>query len=352
MPYRSPTPTNEPERIAALQRYEILDTPADGSFDRITALASRLLGTPIAIVSLVDVDRIWFKSHHGLPVQQIDREPGLCASAILGDGAYVLNDALTDPRSMANPLVAGEFGLRFYAGVPLRTQDHHNLGVLCCLDFQPRELTAAEQRTLQDLADLVMDQMELRLAARKVDVLHQRLKVAHEELGHQASHDALTGLWNRKAILTLMEQVRARARRHASPMAAMMLDVDFFKKVNDTYGHQAGDRVLVAVARRLHGALRANDTIGRMGGEEFLAVLEDCSVENAAIVAERCRRAVCDLPVVVDDTTGQTIQVSISIGLSHVDVGDLSAEQVVASADMALYDAKHGGRNRVSARQI
>jgi GAF domain-containing protein len=131
-------PDNEAERMAAVHRYEILDTPPDGNFDRVTALAARRFNAPIAIISIVDHDRIWFKSHHGLDVEQIGRERGLCASAILSSDAHVLVDASTDPRSLANPLVAGEFGLRFYAGVPLRTTDGFNLGTLCVIDKEPR----------------------------------------------------------------------------------------------------------------------------------------------------------------------------------------------------------------------
>jgi GAF domain-containing protein len=118
----------EAGRLAALRRYDILDTPPDGSFDRITALAADLFSVPIAIISLVDHDRIWFKSHHGLDVAQIDRAPGLSASAILQDGPWILTDARADIRSLTNPLVAGEFGLRFYTGIPLQTQDGFNLG--------------------------------------------------------------------------------------------------------------------------------------------------------------------------------------------------------------------------------
>ena len=136
---RELTPEGEARRLAAVQRYEILDTPPDGSFDRITAIAARLFCVPISIISLVDHDRIWFKSHHGLNVPQIDRGPGLCASAILQDAPWILNDAKNDPRSLANPLVAGDFGLRFYVGVPLRTNDGFNLGTLCVIDRAARD---------------------------------------------------------------------------------------------------------------------------------------------------------------------------------------------------------------------
>src|SRR4028118_303783 len=123
-------PENEAERMAAVRRYEILDTPPDGSFDRVTALAARRFGAPISIISIVDRDRIWFKSHHGVDVQQIGRDPGLCASAILSSEAHVLVDASTDVRSRWAPVGAGDFVLRFEAGVPLETSDGFNLGTL------------------------------------------------------------------------------------------------------------------------------------------------------------------------------------------------------------------------------
>jgi phosphoserine phosphatase RsbU/P len=162
----------EAARMAAVRRYDILDTPPDGAFDRIAAVAAQLFDVPIAIVSIVDTDRIWFKAHHGLEgVTEIGRDPGLCASAVLGHEPWVVVDAGTDPRTLANPLVAGEFGLRFYVGAPLTTSDGHNLGTLCVLDRKPREVTTSETRILADLASLVIDQLELRLSARRAVAL-------------------------------------------------------------------------------------------------------------------------------------------------------------------------------------
>ena len=157
----------EADRIAAVRRYDILDTPPDGAFDRITAIAADLFSVPISIISLVDHDRIWFKSHHGLDVDQIGRNPGLCASAILQAEPWILTDARADIRSLANPLVAGEFGLRFYVGVPLRTQDGFNLGTLCVIDRKRRPIAERQIAHLKHLAAVVMDQMELRLSARR-----------------------------------------------------------------------------------------------------------------------------------------------------------------------------------------
>ena len=160
-------PENEFERLGAVRRYDVLDTPPDGAFDRITKLAARQFRVPISIVSIVDTDRIWFKSHHGVDVVEIGRDPGLCASAILGNEPWVVENAETDPRTMANPLVAGELGLRFYAGAPLTTHDGFNLGTLCVIDQAPREFSSEEAEMLEELAGVVMDELELRLQARR-----------------------------------------------------------------------------------------------------------------------------------------------------------------------------------------
>lgn len=160
--------TDEAERLAAVKRYDILDTPADGTFDRLTALASELFDVPIALVTIVDQDRIWFKSRHGLSeVSEIGRDPGLCASAIFSDSPYVIEAAKTDPRTLANPLVAGSFGLQFYAATALRTAEGYGLGTLCLIDKEPRVFSPRQADILQRLGEVVMDEMELRLAARR-----------------------------------------------------------------------------------------------------------------------------------------------------------------------------------------
>lgn len=170
-------PPNEEQRIKALRRYKILDTPPDGSFDHLTKLASTLFNMPIAIISLVDENRIWFKSHEGVDFEQVDRDPGLCASAILKDDIYIVEDALRDPRVLTNPLVTGKFGLKFYAAAPLKTSDGYNLGTFCIIDKKQRYLTEPQKEILQRLADIVIDEMELRLAARNLlEDTHQHLQ--------------------------------------------------------------------------------------------------------------------------------------------------------------------------------
>ena len=208
-------PPEEPERLAALQRYQILDTPPDGAFDHLTAVAAALFRVPIAVVSLVDHDRIWFKSHHGLDVCETGREPGLCASAVFSPDVYHIRDAVTDARALANPLVTEEFGLRFYAAAPLRTHDGFNLGTLCIMDRKARKLSASEAGMLTKLAALVMEQMELRLAARKVAELEQvertmreKLREANERL--VKSEEDLRDLFDEAPIAYVQERLDTR----------------------------------------------------------------------------------------------------------------------------------------------
>jgi len=186
----TPSQDTEALRLRALHQYEILDTPPDGAFDNITAMAAQIFQVPIAIVSLVDYDRIWFKSHHGLDAQQIERSRGLCASAILQDSPYILEDTRTHPEALTNPLVAHEQGFRFYAAAQLKTPEGFNLGTICVIDYKPRRVDNNENKILETLAELVIAQMELRLSSNRVSRLHR--KVADLYGDHHSAHaDAL-----------------------------------------------------------------------------------------------------------------------------------------------------------------
>ncbi|HAN73992.1 MAG TPA: hypothetical protein DCQ51_13110 [Planktothrix sp. UBA8407] len=158
----------ENQRLEALYRYKILDTASEAAFDRITLLASRLLGVPISLVSLVDHGRIWFKSRLGLDNPQVDREGSFCGFAMYNRGVYCISDTLIDPQWCDHPLVAGEFGLRFYAAAPLCTSDGQRLGTLCVMDHHPHQLSELEVQTLQSLGELVMEQLDLRLASQRL----------------------------------------------------------------------------------------------------------------------------------------------------------------------------------------
>lgn len=157
----------ETKRIANLYQYDILDSPADEYFDEMTALAAKIFEVPMSIISLVDEDRVWFKSAYGVDTDEIPRDPGLCSTAIYGDALYIIENAKVDPRSLANPLVAGALGLQFYAAAPLTTREKFNLGTFCIMDTEPRSLDLKGQSILRQLARIVMSQIEIRLQSNR-----------------------------------------------------------------------------------------------------------------------------------------------------------------------------------------
>ena len=191
-----------------------------------------------------------------------------------------------------------------------------------------------------------MDARELRVrlnAAERIIHLQEELIAAQESLRAQATHDALTGLWNRGAIFEILDKEIQRARRENVPVSAIMADLDKFKTVNDTYGHKAGDTVLHESARRMADVMRQYDTVGRYGGEEFLIVVPDCDIERAPSVAERLRECVAEKPF---DIAGKSLDVTLSLGVAALDGrGVGSADTLLQAADKALYDAKNSGRN-------
>jgi diguanylate cyclase (GGDEF)-like protein len=193
-----------------------------------------------------------------------------------------------------------------------------------------------------------VDLCELRARLRtgqRIIGLQEQLLAAQEALRHEASHDPLTGLWNRAVILDRLERELARGRREAKAVGVLMVDVDHFKRINDTHGHPAGDAVLREVSRRLPAAVRTYDTVGRYGGEEFLLVLPECDADRTAQLGERLRQAVAAAPL---DLPGAAIRVTISVGGAATGQPERAdAATLVRAADAALYRAKRRGRNRV-----
>jgi two-component sensor histidine kinase len=163
------------DRIAALRDYDILDTPEESDFDDLVELASRLCGTPIAVINLIDVDRQWFKAEVGLGVRETPLETSLCSHAILEKGFMEIPDTLQDRRMRDNGLVVGDPGLRFYAGALLLTPDGLPLGTLCVLDYQPRELDDLQRHALRVLAKQVMTQLELRRALKRKELMRKEM---------------------------------------------------------------------------------------------------------------------------------------------------------------------------------
>jgi two-component system cell cycle response regulator len=190
------------------------------------------------------------------------------------------------------------------------------------------------------------DKGELRARLRagtRILTLQEDLIEAREDLRFQATHDVLTGIWNRRALLDLLHREIERAARSHSSTGVLMLDLDHFKKINDTYGHLAGDAVLTETAQRITQVVRSYDFVGRYGGEEFLVVLPGCDREQAQQSAERIRRAVSGAPVLVASS-----EISVTISIEATATQSASETEALAVADAALYQAKDAGRNRTA----
>jgi formate hydrogenlyase transcriptional activator len=234
-------PENEAARVKALRQYELLDTPPEPAFDRIAETAASIFNVPIAGVSLVDEDRVWFKSRVGIDTDQTPRDAGLCSTAMLSQGIYHLSDALNDQRAHGHPFVA-DLGIRFYAGAPLRNHEGFNLGTVWVLDQKPRELAPGEEETLKMLAALAMNQMELRLYADKV---------AHLERAERATGEQLREV-NRR-LTQSEEQFR-----------------DLFEEAPIAYVHQATDTRIVRANRAAMQILGLKpEQIGGLLGSSF-----------------------------------------------------------------------------------
>jgi diguanylate cyclase (GGDEF)-like protein len=185
---------------------------------------------------------------------------------------------------------------------------------------------------------------------RRILELQEQLLAAQHELRIKATRDFLTGLWNRQAIVDLLERELTHATRDGASVAVILADLDHFKRINDTFGHLAGDAVLCETAARMRGALRQCDWVGRYGGEEFLVVLPGCNYPEGVHTAERLRQALAEAPFTLG---GHAVPVTISMGMTTTNaVAGVSPHKLLDCADQALYDAKHKGRNRVEFRAV
>ena len=348
-------PPNEDARLQELHVLGILDTLPEQAYDDLTFLASKICDTPIALVSLVDAGRQWFKSRVGLGVAETSRDLAFCSHAILEpEGLLIVNDAAADDRFADNPLVLEDPSIRFYAGAPLVTSRGNALGTLCVIDREPREMPSADQAALLALSRQVVSLLELRVAVADLEIAvaekeryHQRLEEYQRmledhvaQVAEQSITDPLTGLRNRRAFRDSLDDEVQRYRRYGTPLSLAVIDVDQFKVYNDRHGHSAGDDVLVGLSRLLRDLSRATDVVARYGGEEFAVILPNTAADGGHVIAERVRRGVAESEWELSDVT-------ISIGVATMHDGIEDAAGLIDAADVAMYEAKGEGRNRV-----
>jgi diguanylate cyclase (GGDEF)-like protein len=334
---KPPLTTDENKRLDRLGALGLVYSPAEERFDRITRLTHNVFTVPVAMVTLLAEKCNWFKSAQGTALDQQPRELSFCAHAILHDGPFVITDARLHPDFADNPEVNGEPFIRFYAGQPIMYEGSP-MGTLCIIDFVPRQLQPSERETLGNLAKWV--ESELRLTALSEEQI--RLLSELEQAKRQSMIDPLTKLWNRYGMEILLEREISGAERCQQAVAVMMIDVDHFKAINDSFGHLAGDIVLREVAQRIRSAVRPSDVVVRYGGDEFLVMARDCSKELAAVIGERILMRVMGEPVAAG---ADSLKTSVTIGIATTGSARTSLlSRLMKSADGALYDAKTAGR--------
>lgn len=351
-----PAPAGEVARQAALDAYRLFDTGPEPAFDDIVRLVTRVCDVPGAVLSLIDRDLQRFKARVGIDCDSTPRRVSICDHTIRTPGApLVIPDVARDPRFADLTLRIGGEPVRFYAGFPVLGRDGHALGALCAMDVRPRMLADEQLDSLRILARQTQHLLELRCFARdqrrlaeerastlrKAEASRHYLQEEMAQILASARMDPLTGLLNRAALQQLRSDPDALRRLDAGPYCLVVLDIDHFKRINDTHGHREGDRALRAVGEVVEASIRHDDVAVRFGGEEFLLVLPETGVEAAVEVAERIRAAVARLELPFSPT------LTVSAGVATGDPAQGPPETVFERADRALYLAKEGGRDRV-----
>ena len=270
---------------------------------------------------------------------------------VAGDGveAHSLLMAEDAPRlAILDANLPGLNAVEICRRIRAANQLHYTYLLLLTAHGPVEDLVAAMDAGADDYITRPFHSQEFRArlqVGNRIVKLHERLIRVHHDLYEQATHDSLTGLWNRTAIIRILDSEIARATRGGSGVTVIMADIDHFKQVNDHYGHMAGDKVLREATHRMSSMLRKYDSMGRFGGEEFLIVIPGCQPDASLAVAERLREVVACQPFVVNDAE---CTATCSFGLAWSDCrGNVDATQLLREADTSLYSAKRHGRNRV-----
>jgi diguanylate cyclase (GGDEF)-like protein len=318
-----PVPGDEEDRVTALRALGVLDQPRQADLDAAARLAAYVCGTPTAAVNLIDSTRQWQAAAHGTPPGEVAREDSMCQHTVLGSEVVWTPDARGEAVFDGNPFVTGRYAaIRLYASAPLLTRDGHAIGTVCAFDSRPGELDATRLALLRDVADQVMALFELR-----------RMAAA---LARAATTDPLTGLANRRSVESAIRNAVARAERGLGTPSLVAVDLDGFTAVNDTYGHPAGDALLRAVADSLVGTARSVDTDARMGGDEFVVLLEHTGGPGADAALQRLRTG---LQEALADPSGGSPPLGAALGLTTYRPGD-SVATLLARADAEMYADK------------
>ncbi len=326
-----------PKELYRLQILDVLglvDGPVDHFFQATINLLAESLDIPIVQFTIIDANTQHFLCGTGLDIQTVDRSESFCAHTILSlSGRMVVEDTRKDSRFIGHPFVKGEPYVGFYAGEAVRAYGHVPLGTICLMDHMAQEPSEKVLNALNDARVLMEQYIDMML-----------------ELGR----DHLTGLFNRRYFDEQWMREWRRASRHRVSLGILVIDIDYFKKYNDRYGHQKGDDCLCMVADALRMAVqRSGEFVARYGGEEFVLVLPGVSLECLQSVADRVIESISmqAIPHLGSDAGVVTVSVGGTLAASDKEMA-LGAHALLEQADAGLYTAKQNGRNQAHVEAI
>jgi diguanylate cyclase (GGDEF)-like protein len=313
---KPPIPHDETVRLKSLHSLKVLDTNPEERFDRITRLARNIFKVPIALVSLVDGDRQWFKSRAGLDATETPRDISFCGHAIVGHQVFVVPNASNDQRFCDNPLVVDDPSIRFYAGYPLHAPNGSRLGTLCIIDREPRDFTDDDAETLKSLGEMV-----------EAELFSVTL----------ATTDELTGLSNRRGFALVARHALALCERRGLPATLALFDLDGFKQINDDLGHEEGDRVLREFARCSVKSCRDSDIVARFGGDEFCGLFVGSRQDQLEPAFARLRERIKQ----VNGDRDPRYPIRFSAGAAVFEPSQpTDLEDLIRRADESMYERK------------
>tara|TARA_R110002167_G_scaffold69258_5_gene195286 strand:+ start:1711 stop:2562 length:852 start_codon:yes stop_codon:yes gene_type:complete len=280
-------------------------------------MAQRIFNVPIALVSLIDEDRQWFKSCMGLSVKETPRDISFCGHAILDDEIFIVSDTIKDQRFFDNPLVINEPHIRFYAGCPLRFSDGSRLGTLCIIDTKPRTLSNDDIETLKDLGSTA----ERELAAIALATL-----------------DDLTKIPNRRGFMILSQHSLNLCTRQKMPATLVFMDLNKFKQINDEFGHAEGDDVLKTFANLISNECRESDLFARLGGDEFVILFINTTTSAAKETIIRLQQSLN----AHKQKANNTYKISFSYGIVSFNPDKhKTIEALLEDGDSQMYEHKN-----------
>lgn len=339
-----PPPKFEEQKSEILQRYQLISDDKSNSSQGLASAISLSLRAPYVIAALNNRYRAWYYCMHGWTDASETDLQTYFARTHLSQLAFAVNDLQAEAyfTNHTNGLQMPELGAM--AGVPLTDPNGKRFGTLCVADPYSRDWTEGEMNLLASFGQVMSNDICMRSAARYA--VRDLIELEQEkcELFELATVDPLTRALNRRAFTRFSERELARCNREDGCLTALMLDIDHFKQVNDVHGHAAGDKVLAKMVSVASSALRQEDLIGRLGGEEFAIVLVDSTEEAAAKVADRIRSAIKQAVFLSE---AGSFNVTVSIGISAPRLNEFSMAPALERADAALYRAKRSGRDCV-----